>query len=124
MNNTYILLSMIFLHIVDDYILQGKLANFKQKQWWIDNYPNKLYKYDYITALIVHSFSWTFMIMLPIMLLIQLNNEKFIIIFICNIATHAIIDDLKANKLKINLTIDQLIHLIQIIITWILIGVQ
>lgn len=34
MNNCFLLLLMIFLHIVDDYYLQGILASMKQKEWW------------------------------------------------------------------------------------------
>ena len=34
-----ILIIMIFLHIVDDFYLQGVLAKFKQKDWWKENYP-------------------------------------------------------------------------------------
>ena len=61
MNSIFILLLMIFLHIVDDYYLQGWLASAKQKKYWQDNAPEKLYKYDYDWALIMHSFSWTYM---------------------------------------------------------------
>ena len=60
-----ILFTMIFCHIVDDYYLQGWLASAKQKSWWEKNAPEKLYKYDYLAALFMHSFSWSFMIMLP-----------------------------------------------------------
>ena len=57
---------MIFCHIVDDYKLQGILASMKQKDWWVEQIGfTKLYKYDYIVALLVHSFSWSFMILLP-----------------------------------------------------------
>ena len=66
MNNVFIILAMIFCHIVDDYYLQGGLTSMKQKKWWQENAPQKLYKYDYIVALIMHSMSWSFMIMLPI----------------------------------------------------------
>ena len=68
MNKVFILLAMIFLHIVDDYKLQqGVLANLKQKSWWQNQISyKKLYEYDYIPALILHGFSWAFMIMLPI----------------------------------------------------------
>ena len=38
------LIIMVFLHIVDDYYLQGVLATMKQKDWWIKNAPNKKYK--------------------------------------------------------------------------------
>lgn len=62
----FILLCMLFLHIVDDYYLQGWLASAKQKSWWEKNSPDKLYKHDYLIALFMHSFSWTFMIMLPL----------------------------------------------------------
>lgn len=59
-----ILISMIFCHIVDDYYLQGWLASAKQKSWWEKNAPDDLYKHDYMMALFMHSFSWTFMMML------------------------------------------------------------
>lgn len=44
----FILFTMIFCHIVDDYYLQGWLASAKQKSWWEKNAPEKLYKYDYL----------------------------------------------------------------------------
>jgi len=48
MNDIAVLLCMFFLHIIDDFKLQGILADFKQKSWWKKNYPNELYKYDWI----------------------------------------------------------------------------
>ena len=107
---------MIFLHIADDYYLQDILAQMKQKKFWKEQAPDKKYKYDYIWALIMHAFSWTFMIMLPLALTAPIGI-KFYILFILNLIIHAFVDDLKANKLKINLWQDQLIHLLQIIIT-------
>ena len=66
-NKIFILIAMIFLHIIDDYKLQGILASMKQKKWWKEQNDYKsMYKYDYIIALLTHSFSWSFMIMLPI----------------------------------------------------------
>ena len=62
----FIFILMVFCHIVDDYYLQGILASMKQRKWWIDNAPKKLYRHDYIAALVMHAFSWAFMIMLPI----------------------------------------------------------
>lgn len=119
MNNIFIVLMMVFCHIVDDYFLQGILASLKQKEWWKKQEQYKdLYKYDYIVALLMHSFSWTFMIMLPIALINSFEiGAIFLIVFVLNVITHAIVDDLKANKFKINLIIDQTIHLIQIVIT-------
>ena len=118
MNCLFILILMIFCHIVDDYYLQGWLASAKQKQWWKDNAPDELYRFDYIWALIMHSFSWSFMIMLPIACAIGFNiSGGFIISFIFNIVMHAITDDLKANKKVINLWIDQITHIMQILTT-------
>ena len=112
-------LSMIFMHIVDDYYLQGILAQLKQKDWWKENAPEKLYKYDYIIALLMHSFSWAFLIMLPIAISNCLKIDRiFIIALIVNCLIHMIVDDLKANRKRINLIIDQAIHLLQILITF------
>ena len=113
-----ILLIMIFLHIIDDYYLQGILAQMKQKQFWKENAPDELYKYDYICALITHSFSWTFMIMLPILIIMGTVNISFSLVFIGNMIIHGVTDHLKANVRIINLCQDQLIHLSQIIITF------
>ena len=120
-NKIFILLAMIFLHIIDDYKLQGILASMKQKKWWKEQKEyKKLYRHDYIPALIEHSFSWTFMIMLPIAIVLHLNIGWWIFAYIVNMVIHAFVDDLKANKFKINLVIDQTIHLIQIIVTWLI----
>jgi hypothetical protein len=118
MNNVFVVLLMIFCHIVDDYYLQGWLASAKQKKWWQENAYAKLYKYDYIWALIMHSFSWAFMIMLPIAFVVNFKiNLLFFIVFITNVFVHARVDNEKANKLTINLWVDQLIHIAQIIMT-------
>ena len=113
------LLLMIFLHIVDDYYLQSILAQLKQKKFWKENAPDALYKYDYIWALIMHAFSWAFMIMLPIALTRPVG-VGFYIAFAVNLIVHAVVDDLKANRYKLNLWGDQLIHILQIITTFII----
>lgn len=107
-------LIMIFLHIVDDYYLQGILAKMKQREWWEKNYPDQKYDFDYLVGLFMHAFSWTFMIMLPAML----NGYFPLWLFGLNVIIHATVDDLKANKKSINLLIDQIIHIIQILFTW------
>ena len=110
---------MVFCHIVDDYYLQGKLASFKQKSWWQEKAPDQLYKYDYIVALMMHSFSWAFMIMLPIAVSQSFDiGARFAAMFVVNTAVHAIVDHLKANERKINLVTDQSIHICQIIVTF------
>ena len=118
-NQIFLLLSMMFLHIIDDYKLQGILASMKQKKWWQEQKEYKaLYKHDYIIALIEHSFSWTFAIMLPIAISLKFNIGWWALAYVVNIIIHALVDDLKANKFKINLVTDQLIHIVQIIVTW------
>lgn len=121
-----ILLCMIFCHIVDDYYLQkGVLANLKQKDWWEINAPEKMYKQDYKMALFMHSFSWSFMVLLiPVIYLLltksNIDNTIAMIVslFIMNLIIHYEIDDMKANKKWINLIVDQTVHIIQIIISW------
>lgn len=119
MSKSFIFMLMIFCHIVDDYYLQGWLASAKQKKYWKDNAPDRLYKFDYIWALLMHSFSWAFMIMLPIAYVTNFSIPfMFVIVFITNILIHAFVDDLKANRKKINLIQDQTIHLMQIWFTF------
>lgn len=118
-----LLIFMIFAHITDDYYLQGWLASAKTKNWWEKNAPNKLYSKDYIMALFCHSLSWSIMVFLPILiysLYNQIDLNWFYLVLPINLIIHAVIDDLKANKFKINLIIDQSIHFIQIFITWII----
>ena len=119
MNNTFIFLLMIFCHIVDDYYLQGWLASAKQKKYWEENAPDKMYEHDYIWALIMHSFSWAFMVMLPVVFFMGFNiNLGFIMMLIWNVVIHAVTDDAKANRKKINLIQDQMVHILQIIATF------
>ena len=119
MNSLFVIILMIFCHIVDDYYLQGWLASAKQKQWWKDNAPDKLYRFDYIWALLMHSFSWSFMIMLPCALALNFNIGAGYIYFLAfNTIMHAVIDDCKANKKVINLWIDQICHMVQIAVTF------
>lgn len=118
MNTCFTILLMIFCHIVDDYYLQGWLASAKQKKYWEENAPNKMYRFDYIWALIMHSFSWAFMIMLPVAFTMSFQiNMLFIVVFIANMIVHAMTDNEKANRFTINLWIDQIVHLSQIAMT-------
>lgn len=116
---------MIFCHVVDDYYLQGWLASAKQKKWWEENVPDSLYKNDYKVALLVHSFSWAFSINLPVLvyaLFFQILPTiilPYFILLVANMIIHCIVDNLKANKLEINLIADQSIHLCQILISWV-----
>lgn len=114
----FILFAMIFAHIVDDYYLQGILAKMKQKQWWKENAPDNFYRHDYIVALIMHAFSWSFMINLPT-LLVSRNYAIMCALIVVNTICHAWIDNAKANRHTINLVGDQIFHVIQIVILWV-----
>jgi len=120
-----ILFIMIFCHLIDDYKLQGILANMKQRQWWKENANKYMYKDDYKVALIEHAFSWSFTTTLPLLYIaITQHNTllSWLLIFsyIINTIAHAKIDNEKANKHTINLIVDQSLHLFQILLTWII----
>lgn len=119
MSVIFVLLWMIFNHVLDDYVLQSHcLGNLKQKDFWKENAPEKKYRYDYLMALAMHSLSWAFMVMLPIAVHLGFNVDgDFLVIFCANTLIHFVVDDLKANRKQINLVIDQSIHLIQIVWT-------
>lgn len=119
----FILMAMVFCHIVDDYYLQGVLANLKQKSWWEKNAPEKMYKKDHLVALFMHGFSWSFMVHLPLVLYSFITKtESYLVIgasCICHAVLHAVVDHLKANVRCINLIQDQMVHLAQIAVIFI-----
>ena len=115
-----IVLFMILFHIIDDFVLQPiSLSNLKQKKWWEkqEGYSDK-YKDDYKVALAIHSISWSIMIHIPLVIMFpSIGQLALLISFIVNAVIHYFIDDLKANKLKINLFEDQMVHFCQICTT-------
>ena len=116
-----ILLLMLLLHIVDDFVLQPVcLSKLKQREWWKNQigYCEK-YKNDYKMALFMHSLSWSLMISLPLMFMANISDLWLTCAVIFNMAIHFMVDDFKANRHKINLVQDQVIHLMQIALTWI-----
>lgn len=117
---------MLLLHVIDDFVLQPVcLSKLKQRSWWIEKLPQHeaygKYRNDYRAALCMHALSWSIMINLPLFLIA--SDLAVGISVLLNFIIHYIIDDLKANKHKINLQQDQSIHIIQIFITWILITI-
>lgn len=121
MSKIFVLLWMVFNHVFDDYHLQGILANMKQKSWWQENAPDKMYECDYLVALLMHSISWAFLIMLPIAVQKGFAVDSiFGIVFSFNMMIHAIVDHLKANKRLINLAADQGFHIVQIVVTYLM----
>lgn len=120
-----ILIWMLFCHVVDDYYLQGCLAQLKQRKYWEENAPDEKYKNDYIVALLCHAFSWAFMIMLPILVWLKFYPPVAYYIALCvNWIIHAIVDDAKANKGTINLITDQSTHLMQIVMTYFILSLS
>lgn len=119
---SFLLPIMTFCHIIADYNLQGILANFKQVKWWKENYHTNKDEKNAETALHIHSGSWSFMIMLPIMIYMfitkQYNFHFYIISLGVNSLIHSFIDDMKCNEEMINYYTDQYCHMGQIAITW------
>ena len=98
----FILAAMIFLHIIDDYVLQAPcLCDLKQKSFW-DEYnkeSNGLYKHDYKVALFIHALSWSIMIHIPIFMCFDVPSDFIYGLSVFTWALmHAKIDDDKANK--------------------------
>ena len=118
MSKIFIVLAMVYMHVLDDYVLQGILANLKQRSWWEEHYPAKLYRYDYIIALLMHAFSWSFLVMMPIALYRGFNvGPSYLTVLLINMAGHAGMDHAKANLGLANLITDQTFHLLQILVT-------
>lgn len=119
-------LLMLFLHVFADYTLQGILSSMKQKDWWerqIPDFNNSKYKNDYKAALLAHSYMWSFVVMLPISITAFVTSELRLIMLSSSLIIlmsygHYVIDDSKANNKTINLIVDQLMHVIQLILAW------
>ncbi len=129
----FIFIAMVLLHILEDFHLQGILANMKQKSWWQSEcvklgitYESSKYRRDYVVSLIIHALENSIFITLPLIIdgLIATfttnpNNSLFIgwvFIIFANTVVHAIIDDFKCNSKSINLIVDQILHFIFIIL--------
>ena len=120
-----VLVAMLFCHIIDDFKMQGILASMKQRNWWKENASDKMYRKDYLMALIEHAFSWTCAIHIPVLIYCLATDSYknpviYVVVFLFDWFLHALIDDAKANKYRINLIQDQILHFIQIFLTWFL----
>jgi hypothetical protein len=71
------------------------------------------YRFDYIAALVCHALYWSIFICAPFY-----ASDWFLDAIVLNTVVHAIVDDLKANRRKINLIQDQILHLVQIMATF------
>lgn len=125
----YLFITMLFLHLFADFTLQGWFAQGKQRSWWVDQ-CNKAgldfrpYRYDYLCAMIGHSVYWSLVTFAPVLFMVNWPGIWVAVLFlVVQITVHAVIDDLKANKLRINLIQDQLAHILQIILAVLVFGV-
>ena len=132
----FILFLMLLMHYIEDFHLQGCLANLKQKKWWEKQISNNdmhshyalehsIYKNDYKMSLFAHSIENALFVMLPLIIDMLISEFTYCLqntwilfipstILIC--VSHYLIDDSKANEMKINLVQDQLYHLCVILL--------
>ena len=123
-----VLLGMIYMHVIDDYVLQGVLAKMKQKEWWNEVAPygtldDSIYRRDYVAALLAHGFSWSFSVSIPLLAYAFFAHVPSLAKFMCamipgNALIHAYVDNAKANRKCISLVTDQALHMLQIAYVW------
>ena len=120
-----ILIAVLFLHVMADFRWQGIMAEMKSQDWWKKQkgYYDK-YKNDYIPPLFWHSFHWSCCILLPYLVISQLMHyalgtvmPSFLVALTANTLVHMFIDHQKANCKSINLMQDQLLHILQMLLT-------
>ena len=121
-----ILLLMIFCHIIDDFVIQDKFTYLKQKSWWVKTCKDEglsIEKYgnDYIMALFEHSLEWSIAIILPVIFMLSINGYLLLLLVVINTIIHFIVDNAKANQLRLNLIQDQILHFIQVISTFLIV---
>lgn len=114
-----LILFSLLLHCIDDFVLQAAFLNKgKQKNWWREQTSySDLYNNDYLVCLIIHGLEWSLLTFLPILILEESTWFLWGMIA-ANTVIHAYVDDLKANKKKISLVTDQVIHISQILLTY------
>ena len=121
-----LILLTILAHLVADFTLQGWFCKGKQELWWKEEckkYGVDFYKYrnDYLMALFLHSLYWSIAILIPAMFMYNLPNKMIALLMFFNTFLHFMTDDLKANRMILNLVQDQISHFIQIAVTLIII---
>ena len=115
------LLAMLFMHIVADYYVQGILAKMKQKSWWKEQVPDldkTRYRHDYLVALVEHAFSWSCCVLAFPALVWHVPGWLLLPLVAVNTCMHAIVDDGKANARVFSLLEDQLMHVVQVLMSW------
>lgn len=124
----FIFIAIVLMHLLEDFHLQGCLANLKQKDWWDKNVPNlkdTIYARDYAIALIAHSIENSIFVTMPIIIdnLVYMCKsgidteawKLWAIFILANTAMHTFIDSAKCNSKAINLIVDQVLHFAMLI---------
>ena len=114
---------MFLLHFFADFNLQigSGMDKFKQWRWWREQIPEndeaawEQYKDDYKVALWCHSFYWALIVCLP---LVACGGIAYMANALAHAAVHYVVDDMKANWLRLNLKWDQAIHAVQVLCVW------
>lgn len=141
MSEIVLFLLMLLAHIVEDFHLQGKLADMKQRSWWYDQIEHtvrdgqfdpdcleadmladelhKKYRYDYIPALILHGFEWAICVSIPVLFYTGFElSSDYIFMLVLMALVHSAVDHVKCNWHLFTLVEDQLIHMAQLVILW------
>ena len=119
---TLVITSMLLLHIIDDFHMQGILKDLKQKSWWRKQTHDPKYAWDWLVALTWHAFQWSCLILLPIVIyriaVDAPDDAVMLAALVLNALVHAAVDHMKANMLRINLVQDQAAHVLQMAVTF------
>jgi hypothetical protein len=119
MSIEFVFVWTLFMHVLDDYGLQGVWHSMKQKTW-VGNedelkHPPVL---GAIPALLCHALSWSFMTMLPLAYYYHFNvNIFFVLFFFANTCWHAIIQNNKPYAKGVSFVTEQAFHIVQILVT-------
>lgn len=118
MTEWYLLLPlMILCHIIEDFHIQGVMANMKQKSFW--NPYGEKYADDWKPVIILHGMEWAMLTSMPCLVMSWFDVPMWFVLVIVTMGLlHAYIDHLKANVGKINLITDQTLHMCQIMIIY------
>jgi hypothetical protein len=125
-------ITIVFFHIIADYNLQGILSQLKSERFWKDLKEKeskrqngfKIDETDWLMPMIEHSFMWSFVVHLPIIIFYTINPTTILISILTHTCFHFLIDSLKANANAICLTTDQLFHMIQLLFVMGLAGIN
>ena len=118
MTEWYLLLPlMILCHIIEDFHIQGVMADMKQASFW-RSYGEK-YANDWKPVIILHGMEWAILTSMPCLVMSWFDIPLwFVLVIVAMGLLHAYIDHLKANVGKINLITDQTLHMSQIMIIY------